>query len=155
MSQKTRPVVKIQGVNIAYVFSEAESFPNSIAFFEKINNLTISGKTIQMYISDDATKAKIPFLVDGKIVSGFSFPTRENVFVIEVYIAPEIQADTDKFAYEVARNYLSSLLYASEYQKYLVSPGYQPDYNMAQDLTMDIVMESSESRSYPVVIKTQ
>jgi hypothetical protein len=152
---QTIPVVVVQGVDTTYTFKQVKNFPHSSEFAETITNLAEEQNPINIIITNDEKTAEIPFLKDKKIVSGFSFPDKKNITTITVYIAPEVQADQGALQYEITRNYLLALLYASEYKKVLLDPTYIPEYTTKQKLMHQITMDAVDQQQFPLVITKQ
>lgn len=150
-----KPVVMIQSDLAGQEIHTNRNFPNAPTFFEETANITGAEQSITIILTDDETKAETPFFVDGKVVSGFSFPNPQNIYQVVVYIAPEVRIDYSSLQYELSRNYLLSLLYASEYKKYLDDPTYQPSYSEAIQLAGEINREARSTNMYPIEIRQQ
>lgn len=155
LNKRTIPVVVVENVNPTYSFTQSKNFPHSSEFSKTISNLTEEKNQIKIIVSSDEKAAEIPFIKGEKTVSGFSFPNKNDITIINVYMAPEIQVDQGSFQFEITRNYLLALLYASEYKKVLLDPTYIPEYTSKQQLMHQITMDAVDLQEFPLVITNQ
>lgn len=147
--------VTVESPDTSLVFTPSNSFPNAAEFVERTKNLNGDDKVFKISISGDEKVAKNPFLKEGKIVSGFSFPDKKNVYHMIVYVKPEIQSDRGALQYEITRNYLLGMLYASEYQKFLNDPTYTPDYESSLKFMHQTTMSAVDEQKFPFIITKQ
>lgn len=150
--RSNQPRVIIESPDTTLKFTTNHNFPQTALFNEKVHHLVADDNVVEITITSDEKAAEVPFITDKKTVSGFSFPEKKNVYHILVYVAPEIQADRGALQYEITRNYLLGMLYASEYQKYILDVTYTPDYQSAQQISHQITMDAVQQQQFPVVI---
>jgi hypothetical protein len=146
------PMVTIEGADPAYQFTQNKNFSRAAEFAETISNLTEESTSLKIIVTSDEKAAEVPFIKGEEIVSGFSFPNKKDISIITVYVTPEIQSDQGAFQYEITRNYLLALLYASEYKKVLADPTYTPEYRTKQQLIHQITMDAVDQQKFPLMI---
>lgn len=129
-----------------------ENFPLRDQYLEFLHNSPVLDKDFQVVLSHDEQLADNQYLMDGNVISGFKVDISDPTVTISVYISPKL-LNPMKIQYEINSNYLVGVLVASEYQKLLLNPEYEPRYDEARAIVHKIVVQAYDFNEYPFAIR--